>query len=138
MPSYPENGMTAFSIPARFAEQVARTPQATAVSEAASGAELTYRELEQRANQLAHHLIGLGVGHEDRVAVLMERSADLVVALLAILKAGGAYLPLHEADPADRRQWVVDHANVAVLLVDDAMRAAGVPGGAPVVTVDDP
>jgi amino acid adenylation domain-containing protein len=130
--------MTAVSIPARFAEQAALAPDATAVSEAASGAELTYRELEQRANRLAHYLIGLGVGHEDRVAVLMERSADLVVAFLAILKAGGTYLPLHEADPADRRQWVVDHAGAAVLLVDDAMRAAGLPVGAPVVTVDDP
>lgn len=130
--------MTAFSIPARFAAQVARTPHATAVSEAATGADLTYRDLEQRANQLAHHLIGLGVGHEDRVAVLMERSADLVVALLAILKAGGAYLPVHEADPADRRQWIVDSARPSVLLVDDATRAAGVPAGVPVVSVDDP
>jgi amino acid adenylation domain-containing protein len=139
MPSYTENGMTAFSIPAQFAEQVARTPHATAVSEAvAHGVDLTYRELEQRANRLAHHLIGLGVGHEDRIAVLMERSADLVVALLAILKAGGAYLPIHEADPADRRQWIVDQARPAVLLVDDATRAAGVPARVPVVTVDDP
>lgn len=130
--------MTAFSIPARFAEQVARTPEATAVSDAASGAALTYRELERRANRLAHHLIGLGVGREDPVAVLMERSAELVVTLLAILKAGGAYLPVHEADPADRRQWIVDRARPAVLLVDDAMRAAGVPAGVPVVTVNDP
>ena len=61
--------MTAVSIPGRFAEQAALAPGATAVSEAASGAELTYRELEQRANRLAHHLIGLGVGHEDRVPV---------------------------------------------------------------------
>jgi amino acid adenylation domain-containing protein len=130
--------MTAFSIPARFAEQVARTPHATAVSEAATGAGLTYQELEQRSNQLAHHLIRLGVGHEDRVAVLMERSADLVVTLLAILKAGGVYLPVHEADPADRRQWIVDRARPAVLLVDDSMRAAGVPADVPVVTVHDP
>ena len=130
--------MTAVSIPGRFAEQAALAPDATAVSEAASGAALTYRELDQRANRLAHHLIGLGVGHEDRVAVLMERSADLVVAFLAILKAGGTYLPLHEADPADRRQWVMDHARPAVLLADDAARAAGLPVGAPVVTVDDP
>jgi amino acid adenylation domain-containing protein len=130
--------MTAVSIPGRFAEQAALTPDATAVSEAASGAALTYRELEQRANRLAHHLIGLGVGHEDPVAVLMERSADLVVAFLAILKAGGTYLPLHEADPADRQQWVVDHARPAVLLADAAARRAGLPGGAPVVTVDDP
>lgn len=130
--------MTSFSIPARFAEQVARTPEATAVSDAASGAALSYRELEHQANRLAHQLIGLGVGREDRVAVLMERSADLVVALLAILKAGGAYLPLHEADPADRQQWIVDRARPVVLLADDAMRAAGLPGGVPVVTVDDP
>lgn len=130
--------MTAFSIPARFAEQVARTPHAPAVSEAANGTDLTYLELDQRANQLAHHLIGLGVGREDRVGVLMERSADLVVALLAILKAGGSYLPVHEADPADRRQWIVDHAGPVVLLVDDTTRADGVPGGVPVLSVGDP
>jgi amino acid adenylation domain-containing protein len=133
-----ENGMTAFSIPARFAEQVARTPQATAVSEAASGAHLTYRELDQRANRLAHHLVALGVGREDPVAVLMDRSADLITAFLAILKAGGAYLPLHEADPADRQQWIVDRARPAVLLVDEAARAAGVPAGVPVVETSDP
>lgn len=130
--------MTAISIPARFAEQVARTPEATAVSDAASGTALTYRELDRRANRLAHHLIGLGIGHEDRVAVLMERSAELVVALLAILKAGGAYLPVHEADPADRQQSIVDRARPALLLVDDAAREAGVPGGVPVVGVSDP
>jgi amino acid adenylation domain-containing protein len=130
--------MAALSIPARFAEQLARTPDATAVTEAATGATLSYRELDQRANQLASHLIGLGVGHEDRVAVLMERSAGLVVAFLAILKAGAVYLPIHESYPADRRQWVVDRAGAAVLLTDDATRAAGVPAGVPVVAVHDP
>nr|APD71881.1 non-ribosomal peptide synthetase 3 [Streptomyces sp.] len=130
--------MTAFSIPARFAEQVARTPHATAVSEAASGAALSYQELDQQANQLARHLIRLGVGREDRVGVLMARSADLVVALLAILKAGGVYVPVHEADPADRRQWIVDRARPVLLLVDDAMRVAGVPERVPVVAVHDP
>ncbi|MEU2172256.1 non-ribosomal peptide synthetase [Micromonospora chersina] len=130
--------MTACSIPARFAEQVARTPQSAAVSDAASGVDLTYEQLDRRANQLAHHLIGRGVGPEDRVGVLMERSADLVVALLAILKAGGSYLPVHEADPDDRRQWIVDNAGPVVLLVDDATRAAGVPAGVPVVSVTDP
>ncbi|MEU6094728.1 non-ribosomal peptide synthetase [Streptomyces sp. NPDC047079] len=130
--------MTAFSIPARFAEQVARTPHATAVSEAATGAALSYQELDRRANRLARHLIRLGVGREDRVGVLMERSADLVVALLAILKAGGVYLPVHEADPADRRQLIVDRARPVLLLVDDAMRLAGVPDRVPVVAVHDP
>lgn len=130
--------MTALTVPARFAEQVARTPEATAVTEAASGTELTYRELEQRANQLAHHLIGRGVGHEDQIAVLAERSADLIVALLAILKAGAAYLPVHEAYPAERRQYLVNHAGAALLLVDEAMRAGGEPTGLPVVRLGDP
>jgi amino acid adenylation domain-containing protein len=130
--------MAALSIPGRFAEQVARTPEATAVSEAASGAELTYRELDQRSSRLAHQLIKHGVGHEDRVGVLVERSIGLVVAFLAILKAGAAYLPVHEAYPADRRQWLVDHAGVALLLADDAMQAAGLPSGVPVVLVADP
>lgn len=122
-------------IPARFAEQVARTPDATAVS--AGAVRLTYRELDERANRLAHRLIGLGVGHDDRVAVLLQRSIDLVVAVLATLKAGAAYVPVHEDYPADRRQWVVDHSAAAVLLADTAMRAGGLPGGVQVVVVDD-
>ena len=130
--------MAASSIPTRFAEQVARTPESTAVSEAATGARLTYRELDERANQLAHHLLGLGVGPEDRVGVLVERSAGLVVAFLGILKAGAAYLPIHEAYPPDRQQWGVDPAGAAALIVDDAMRAAGLPTGVPVVGVADP
>ncbi|THA34035.1 amino acid adenylation domain-containing protein [Streptomyces sp. A1277] len=130
--------MTAFSIPARFAEQVARTPHATAVFEAVTGSALSYQELDRRAGRLAHRLIALGVGREDRVGVLMTRSADLVVALLAILKAGGVYVPVHEADPADRRQWIVDRARLELLLVDDAMRLAGVPDRVPVLAVRDP
>ncbi len=130
--------MAALSIPARFAEQLARTPDATAVTEAATGARLSYRELDQRANQLAQHLIGLGVGREDRVAVLMERSMGLVVAFLGILKAGAVYLPIHESYPADLRQWVVDRAGATVLLTDDAMRATELPAGVPVITLDDP
>lgn len=130
--------MTAFSIPARFAEQVARTPHATAVSEAATGTALSYRELDHRANRLARRLTGLGVGREDPVGVLMTRSSDLVVALLAILKAGGVYVPVHEDDPADRRQWIVDRARPVLLLVDDAMRRAGLPERVPVLAVHGP
>ena len=130
--------MAALSIPARFAEQLARTPDATAVTEAATGVELSYRELDRRANQLAQHLIGLGVGREDRVAVLMDRSIGLVVAFLAILKAGAVYLPIHESYPADRRQWVIDRAGAAVLLTGGVERATELPAGVPVVAVDDP
>ncbi|MGB3442488.1 MAG: non-ribosomal peptide synthetase [Actinophytocola sp.] len=127
--------MGSLAIPERFAEQVARTPDAVAVS--AGTAKLTYRELDERANQLAHRLIGLGVRQDDRVAVLLERSIDLVVAILATVKSGGVYIPVHEDYPADRQQWVVDHSDVAVLLADTTMRDAGLPTGVPVVIVDD-
>jgi amino acid adenylation domain-containing protein len=127
--------MESFVIPERFAEQAGRTPDAVAVS--AGEVKLTYRELDERANRLAHRLIGLGVRQDDRVAVLLERSIDLVVATLATVKAGGVYVPVHEDYPPDRRQWVVDHAEVTVLLADTATRAAGLPGGVPVVVVDD-
>jgi amino acid adenylation domain-containing protein len=127
--------MESESIPVRFAEQVARTPDAVAVS--SGGATLTYRELDERANRLAHRLAGLGVRQDDGVAVLMERSADLVVAILATVKAGACYVPVHEGYPADRRQWVVDHSAAAVLLADKAMQAGGLPTGVPTVVVDD-
>ncbi|MGW5717615.1 non-ribosomal peptide synthetase [Amycolatopsis sp. NPDC003865] len=127
--------MGSFVIPERFAEQAARTPDAVAVS--AGETKLTYRELDERANRLAHRLIGLGVRQDDRVAVLLERSIDLVVATLATVKAGGVYVPVHEDYPAERRQWVVDHAEVTVLLADTATHAAGLPGGVPVLVVDD-
>jgi amino acid adenylation domain-containing protein len=127
--------MESFVIAERFARQVARTPDAVAVS--AGAAALTYRQLDERANRLAHRLIGLGVRQDDRVAILLERSIDLVVAILATVKAGGVYVPVHEDYPAERRQWVVDHAEVTVLLADVAMRDAGLPSGVPVVVVDD-
>jgi len=72
------------------------------------------------------------------VAVLLERSIDLVVAILATVKSGGVYVPVHEDYPPDRQQWVVDHADVAVLLADTVTSAGGLlPTGVPVVVVDD-
>jgi amino acid adenylation domain-containing protein len=83
-----------------FEEQAARNPAAEAL---VSGQEsLTYAELNRRANQLAHHLRGLGVGPEVRVGVSLGRTPDLVVSLLAVLKAGGAYVPLDPAYPLER------------------------------------
>ncbi|WRZ89689.1 AMP-binding protein [Streptomyces sp. NBC_01007] len=73
------------SVQAAFAAQVVRSPGGVAVR--CAGRELSYRELDERANQLAHRLVGLGVGPEAPVAVLMERSVDLMVALPAVLKA---------------------------------------------------
>ena len=96
------------TLPALFEAQVARTPEAVAV---VCGAEaLSYGELNARANRLAHHLIGLGIGPEVLVGVCLERSAEMVVALLAILKAGGAYLPLDPEYPEARLAFMLRDA----------------------------
>ena len=97
-----------------FEQQVERTPEAIALVFEAQ--EITYSELNARANQLAHHLIGLGVGPDVIVAVCLERSIELVVALLAILKAGGAYLPLDPAWPPLRLGLLLRQARPALML----------------------
>ncbi|HSK05835.1 MAG TPA: condensation domain-containing protein, partial [Kofleriaceae bacterium] len=94
--------------------QVARTPGAIAVADEAS--RLTYRELDDRAGQLAHRLRALGVGPEARVGVCLERSTELVVALLAVLKAGGAYLPLEPGAPDERRRFMLADARPRVVV----------------------
>ncbi|WP_313366041.1 condensation domain-containing protein, partial [Pseudomonas sp.] len=89
--------------------QVARTPDALAVR--AEEGELSYRQLNEQANRLAHHLIGLGVKPDDRVAICVERGLSMVVGLLAILKAGGAYVPVDPDYPAERvRHMLTDSA----------------------------
>src|SRR5687768_704929 len=87
-------------LPELIEQQAALTPDAVAVVSA--GEQMSYRELNERANQLAHYLIAAGVGPEVLVAVLMERSVELVVSLLAVLKAGGAYIPLDPVYPRAR------------------------------------
>ncbi|MBT0964208.1 non-ribosomal peptide synthetase, partial [Denitromonas iodatirespirans] len=79
---------------------------------------LSYAELNERANQLAHHLIALGVGPDQRVAVCLERSIEMVVSLMAILKAGGAYVPLDPAYPIERLSDMLDDCKPAVVLLD--------------------
>ncbi|HEX2187603.1 MAG TPA: amino acid adenylation domain-containing protein, partial [Longimicrobiaceae bacterium] len=112
-----------------FEAQVERTPEAVAV--VCGEASLTYRELNARANRLAHHLGGLGVGPESRVAVCVERSVELLVGLLAVLKAGGAYVPLDPSYPGERLRYMLrDSGPVAVLSqasLAGPFRAAGVP-----------
>src|SRR5262249_33625475 len=87
-------------------EQAARHPEATAIAVGLQS--ITYSELNQRANRLAHRLRALGIGPEVPVAVAMERSPELVVALLAILKAGGAYVPLDPGYPRERLALLLD------------------------------
>jgi amino acid adenylation domain-containing protein len=97
-----------------FGEQVLQTPYAIAA--ASEDARLTYAELDQRSNRLAHYLRGLGVGPETIVALCMERSLEMVVGLLGILKAGGAYLPLDPSYPVQRLAYMASQARAPVLL----------------------
>jgi len=105
----------------RFERQVARTPQAVALE---SGTHrLTYAELNERANRLAHFLRERGVVPEQRVALCMHRGVDMVVAIYAVLKAGGAYVPLDPSYPADRLAYMLRDSRPRVLLTQVGMRA---------------
>ncbi|WP_454866201.1 amino acid adenylation domain-containing protein [Pseudomonas umsongensis] len=97
-------------------QQVKATPDALAVTFATR--QLTYSELDQQANRLAHKLIELGVGPEARVGVAMQRSEHLLVALLAVLKAGGAYVPLDPDYPAERVAYMLEDSRALVLLTE--------------------
>jgi len=97
-----------------FEQQVELTPDAIALI--FEGEQLSYRELNSRANQLAHYLIAQGVGAETLVGLCVERSVEMVVGMLGVLKAGGAYVPLDAEYPAERLQYMLDDAGVKVLL----------------------
>jgi amino acid adenylation domain-containing protein len=105
-----------------FEEQAERTPDAVALT--AEGESLTYRALNERANRLAHHLRGRGVGPEVSVGVMMERGTEMVVALLGILKAGGAYVPLDAEYPAERLAYMLEDSGVPLVLTQKALRAS--------------
>jgi amino acid adenylation domain-containing protein/thioester reductase-like protein len=94
--------------------QVAKTPDATAVI--FENQRLSYRELNEKANQLAHYLKDLGVKPETLVGICLERSLEMIIALLAILKAGGAYVPLDPAYPQERLASIVEDAAIPILL----------------------
>jgi amino acid adenylation domain-containing protein len=124
----------ATSLVRAFEEQVARTPEATAVVSGA--AELSYAALDAAANRLAHRLIEAGAGPEQVVGVALPRTADLVVALFAVLKSGAAYLPLDPGYPAERLAYLVtDAAPVAILATPDTR--AALPADAPVLLPDE-
>ncbi|MBR8840976.1 MAG: amino acid adenylation domain-containing protein, partial [Stigonema ocellatum SAG 48.90 = DSM 106950] len=97
-----------------FSEQVEKTPFCVAV--VFENQQLTYLQLNHRANQLAHHLRSLGVGSEVLVGICVERSVEMVVGLLGILKAGGAYVPLDPAYPQERLSYMLADSGVEVLL----------------------
>ena len=102
-----------------FEEQVKRTPEAVAV--VFEEQQLTYRELNSRANQLAHYLKKLGVGPEVLVGICVERSLEMIVGLLGVLKAGGAYVPLDPGYPKERLAFMLEDAKVGVLLTQQGV-----------------
>jgi amino acid adenylation domain-containing protein len=128
------------TLPELFEAQVARTPDAVAVVDGAG--QWSYRALDEYANRLARRLVGLGVGPEGRVAVVLERSVELVAGLLAVLKAGAAYLPIDSELPVDRIVYMLDDGCPAVVLtagagypaIGEAVREAGIP----MLVLDDP
>ncbi|WP_152640507.1 condensation domain-containing protein [Xanthomonas sp. MUS 060] len=103
-----------------FEAQVAGTPSAIAVVQGEVA--LTYSELNARANRLAHYLRELGVRSDERVAICVQRSAEMVVALLAVLKAGGAYVPLDPAYPPERLAYIRADCGAVAVLTDTASR----------------
>jgi amino acid adenylation domain-containing protein len=113
---------------------VERTPEAIAVM--AEGQCLTYQQLNDRANQLAHYLQTLGVGPDQLVGICLERSIELVVGLLGILKAGGAYLPLDHTYPQARLTFMVENAQAQVIVTQDSLRQVLPSAAAHVVCLD--
>ncbi|MGV9802867.1 amino acid adenylation domain-containing protein, partial [Mycobacterium sp. NPDC003449] len=124
------------SIPSLFAAQVARTPEAVAVT--CAGRSMLYRELDEASNRLAHLLAGTGIGPGQSVALLFHRSAEAIVAILAVLKVGAAYLPIDPAHPDARIEFMLADAapRAAITTSGLARRLDG--SGVAVIDVDDP
>jgi len=120
---------------ARFEAQVARHPAAIALILPGNG-NLTYGELNQRANQLARHLTVAGVGLEVPVGLFLERGFDLLIGLLGILKAGGTYLPIDPVYPADRIAFMLSDAKAPVIVTSEALRAQLPTLAAKVIAID--
>ncbi|HZI10632.1 MAG TPA: amino acid adenylation domain-containing protein, partial [Myxococcus sp.] len=117
-----------------FEAQVARTPEAPAVS--FEDSVLSFSQLNSRANQLAHHLLSLGVGPDVPVALCFERSVDMVVALLGVMKAGGGYVPLDPAWPSQRLDFTLQDCAAPVLLTQPHLDSSWAPVGTHVLHLD--
>ncbi|HYM75979.1 MAG TPA: amino acid adenylation domain-containing protein, partial [Candidatus Dormibacteraeota bacterium] len=108
-----------------FEQQVEKAPEAVALD--CEGEQLTYAELNRRANQLAHYLRACGLGPEPVVGICIERSTGLVVALLGILKAGGAYLPLDPEYPPERLRYMLEDSGAEMVLVSQGLKVPDLP-----------
>ena len=109
-----------------FEEWAERSPGNVAVT--FEGEDLTYSDLNRRANQLSHRLRALGAGPESLIGICLDRSFDALVAILAVLKSGAAYLPLDPAYPPERRAFMLDDARVPILLTESKLRLEHPPG----------
>ncbi|MCF5741321.1 amino acid adenylation domain-containing protein, partial [Pseudomonas syringae] len=118
-----------------FEEKVQAQPDAIAVAFQAQ--RLSYAELNRQANRLAHHLIGLGIGADDRVAICVERGVEMMVGLLGVLKAGGAYVPLDPAYPAERLAYMIQDSTPSVVLTQRALQDRLPALAVPLVLLDD-
>ncbi|MCM2365300.1 condensation domain-containing protein, partial [Pseudomonas sp. SR18] len=115
--------------------QVAATPDAPAL--VFGDHQLSYRQLNQRANQLAHKLMELGVGTDALVGIATERSLEMVIGLLAVLKAGGAYVPLDPEYPQDRLSYMIEDSGIGLLLTQQhLLTQLPIPAALPVLALD--
>src|SRR5580693_2566414 len=119
----------ASTLPALVARRAAATPDAVAV--VYEGRQYSYREIDAEANRLAHWLIEQGLGTEDRVAVLLDKSPELVITALGVLKAGGVYLPVDPTYPDDRLAFILDDAAAKLVLREPVTGLADYPATAP-------
>ncbi len=131
-----EVASTAESVPELFAAQVARTPAAVAVS--CAGRFMTYRELDEAANRLAHLLVAQGAGPGQFVALLFSRSVEAIVAILAVLKTGAAYLPIDPAHPDARIGFMLADAAPIAAITTASLRSRLAGHHMAVLEVDDP
>ena len=118
-----------------FEEQARQTPDRLAVVSAE--AQLTYRQLDERANQLANLLVELGVGPESLVGICLERSVELMVSVLGILKAGGAYVPLDPGQPAQRLSLILKDAGIATVITEARLKERFEETATRIICVDD-
>jgi non-ribosomal peptide synthetase component F len=118
-----------------FEFEVEKSPESIAIVHC--GERITYAELNKRANRIAHHLVSVGIGTETLVALVMERSPNLIASILGILKAGGAYLPLDPDYPQERLAMMIEDANAPVLLTETSMLKRLSANGSMTICIDN-
>src|ERR1700742_1005179 len=119
----------ASTLPELVTQRAARSPDAVAV--VYEGRRYSYREIDEEANRMAHWLIEQGIGTEDRIAVLLDKSPELVTTALGILKAGAVYLPVDPTYPEDRLAFILDDAAAKCVLREPVTGLADYPATAP-------